>query len=98
MIDRSDYPRPLLYRAGWTNRNGEWDFAFDDADAGLKNGWANGFVPTHRIRVPFSYETAMSGIGDLEIYGKHEWRLKYCWQKYSKKERKIKIFKTICIR
>lgn len=68
MIDRSDYPRPLLYRAGWTNRNGEWDFAFDDADAGLKNGWANGFVPTHRIRVPFSYETAMSGIGDCAVH------------------------------
>ena len=37
-------------------------------DAGLKNGWANGFVPTHRIRVPFSYETAMSGIGDGAVH------------------------------
>ncbi len=68
MIDRSDYPRPQLRRDAWTSLNGEWDFAFDDADTGLHEGWQNGFLPTHRIRVPFSYETKASGVGDTSAH------------------------------
>lgn len=67
-IDRSNYPRPLLYRENWANLNGEWDFAFDDGNAGLLNGWNHGFVPTHRIRVPFTYETRASGVGDTAVH------------------------------
>ena len=68
MIDLSNYPRPMLVRENWTNLNGEWDFAFDDENAGLKNGWNTGFLPTHRIRVPFSYETEASGVGDKSVH------------------------------
>jgi beta-galactosidase/beta-glucuronidase len=68
MIDRSDYPRPLLYRETWTNLNGIWDFAFDDFDNGPDAGWRGGFAPTHRIRVPFSYETKASGIADTSVH------------------------------
>ena len=68
MIDLSDYPRPQFFRPDWTSFDGEWDFAFDDGDAGLKNGWNTGFLPTHRIRVPFSYETEASGIGDTAVH------------------------------
>lgn len=68
LIDRSDYPRPLLYRAAHTNLNGEWDFAFDDEQTGLAAGWANGFPAQRRIRVPFSYETKASGIGDPSVH------------------------------
>ncbi len=64
LIDRKDYPRPLLYREGWQSLNGPWDFAFDDDDTGLRKGWAGGFSPTRSINVPFSYETEASGIGD----------------------------------
>lgn len=66
--NRTEYPRPQLVRDDWTSLDGAWDFAFDDADEGLKNHWERGFVPTHKIRVPFSYETKASGIGDPSVH------------------------------
>ncbi|MDR1059944.1 MAG: glycoside hydrolase family 2 [Clostridiales bacterium] len=61
-----DYPRPQFVRREWENLNGEWDFAFDDADAGLKGGWQLGGFPadSRTIKVPFAPECAASGIGD----------------------------------
>src|SRR5688572_30054790 len=59
------YPRPQLRREKWVSLNGEWDFAIDrDAT------WC---LPAHvewrhRIVVPFSPETAASGIGDTGFY------------------------------
>lgn len=64
----ADYPRPLLYRKDWTNLNGEWDFAFDDENIGLSEGWQSGFEPGRSICVPFSYETKASGIGDETVH------------------------------
>lgn len=56
-----EYPRPQLVRADWQNLNGEWKFGFGEevkfADA------LRGELP-RTIRVPFSYETAASGIAD----------------------------------
>ncbi|MFA9447095.1 glycoside hydrolase family 2 protein [Egicoccus sp. AB-alg6-2] len=65
---RPDYPRPQLRRERWHNLNGTWRFAFDDKDVGLAEGW---FVPhgdgdgpfTHRITVPFAFQSERSGIG-----------------------------------
>ena len=34
-VDRLEYPRPQLVRETWQKLNGEWDFAFDDGNAGL---------------------------------------------------------------
>ncbi len=59
-----DYPRPQLVRDGWTNLNGEWDFAFDRDGAGERRGYCRGFAPQCKITVPFAYETPASGIGD----------------------------------
>lgn len=56
-----DYPRPQLVRTDWVNLNGDWRFAFGD-ERTAKQVFA-GDLP-RVIRVPFSYETAMSGIGD----------------------------------
>ena len=67
-----DYPRPQLVRADWVNLNGQWDFAFDDANAGEKLGWQKGFEKQYAIEVPFTYETKMSGIG-LEEPHDHVW-------------------------
>ena len=58
-----DYPRPQMIRTDWENLNGAWDFAFDDAAEGEKNGWQDGFAPQHTIEVPFTYETKRSGVG-----------------------------------
>ncbi|WP_020617870.1 glycoside hydrolase family 2 protein [Paenibacillus daejeonensis] len=58
-----DYPRPQLVRGEWYNLNGSWDFRFDDEDAGEAEKWQEAFEATHRITVPFTYETKASGIG-----------------------------------
>lgn len=62
---QKDYPRPQLVRQNWQNLNGAWDFCFDDDKQGEALGYPVHF-PNHSrtIQVPFSYETAASGIGD----------------------------------
>ncbi|MCR4777682.1 MAG: glycoside hydrolase family 2 [Lachnospiraceae bacterium] len=50
---KKDYPRPQLVRENFTLLDGEWDFAFDRPE----------FTGT-KIRVPFTFETGLSGIGD----------------------------------
>ncbi|KGL42108.1 glycoside hydrolase family 2 [Listeriaceae bacterium FSL A5-0209] len=62
---REEYPRPQFVRENWMNLNGEWEFAFDDGDVGLREGWFRGDVTfAKRIVVPFAYQTALSGIDD----------------------------------
>lgn len=63
------YPRPQLRRDAWWSLNGEWDFAIDPP--GL---WR---MPEHvdwadTIEVPFSPETAASGIENTGFY-------RACW-------------------
>ena len=36
MFERKEYPRPQFRREGWQNLNGEWEFAFDDKNEGIK--------------------------------------------------------------
>jgi beta-galactosidase/beta-glucuronidase len=59
----------------WENLDGLWDFAFDDEDKGVPEGWFRSF-PTaqvakaaRKILVPFTYETPKSGVGDS---GRHD--------------------------
>lgn len=63
-----DYPRPQFVRKDWTNLNGEWSFRFDDHNAGEQENWQEKFTETHKINVPFTYETKMSGIGAEEFH------------------------------
>ena len=62
---QKDYPRPQLVRTQWENLNGTWDFLFDDDAAGESLKWYSEFPSAcTQIRVPFTYETPASGIGD----------------------------------
>ena len=76
-VPRPEYPRPQLVRPEWQNLNGEWSFAYDDADVGLAQGWggvsagrlADGNSPFDRkIIVPFCYQAPLSGIGETEFH------------------------------
>ena len=67
-VPRAEYPRPQFVRSIWFNLNGEWEFAFDDADEGLSLGWYDGRQLPLRIVVPFGYQTALSGINDKSIH------------------------------
>lgn len=63
-MNRREHPRPQLIRNNWQNLDGKWDFAFDDANQGVSEEWYQTFPATHKILVPFTYETELSGIND----------------------------------
>ena len=56
-----EYPRPQMERAGWTNLNGEWDYAVTSVTntPGRPTKWDG------KILVPFAIESALSGVGRL---------------------------------
>ncbi len=65
VVPRPEYPRPHFDRShAWASLNGSWDFAADPQQSGIERGLAGdtGEWPS-RITVPFSWETAASGIG-----------------------------------
>ena len=67
-IPRPEYPRPQFVREDWLNLNGEWEFAFDDANKGRELGWHYGLPLERRIIVPFPYQSELSGINDKEVH------------------------------
>ncbi|MFX1530335.1 MAG: sugar-binding domain-containing protein, partial [Promethearchaeota archaeon] len=71
-IPRPEYPRPQFIRENnWINLNGEWDFAFDDTNIGLKEKWYknDSFTKFNRkILVPFSFQSKLSGIEDTSFH------------------------------
>jgi beta-galactosidase/beta-glucuronidase len=63
------HPRPRVTRADWVDLNGTWQFAYDDADAGLGERWQeNPGKFDRQIVVPFAPESEMSGIGDTGFH------------------------------
>jgi len=69
-VPRPEYPEPQFEREHWVSLNGSWEFAFDDADAGLDAGWAAGAPFSRNIIVPYCFESRLSGIGDTSF---HPW-------------------------
>jgi len=67
-VPKPEYPRPQFVREKWVNLNGEWEFAFDDADRGTLDGWHDGRSLPERILVPFPYQSELSGINDKGIH------------------------------
>ena len=68
-LPRAEYPRPQFERADWLNLNGEWEFEWDDADAGLREGWYRGERRlAKRIVVPFAFQSKLSGIGETDFH------------------------------
>lgn len=59
------YPRPLLRRAGWTSLDGTWQLAID-GDGSIRNVADVRF--DREIEVPFTPETARSGVADTGLY------------------------------
>ncbi|THF77322.1 glycoside hydrolase family 2 protein [Cohnella fermenti] len=66
---RQEHPRPQFVRDSWVNLNGEWEFAFDDGNAGDEERWQLGDKPLPlRIQVPFAFQSKLSGIADPDIH------------------------------
>ncbi len=68
MIPRQEYPRPDFIRKEWLNLNGQWDFAFDDENKGLKEEWYKNHLYHEGINVPYAFQTKLSGIGKREFH------------------------------
>ncbi len=63
------HPRPQLTRDRWTDLCGLWQFAYDDGDTGLRDGWAEQPERFDRtIIVPFPPESRASGIGETAFH------------------------------
>ena len=71
-IPRKEYPRPHFEREDWLNLNGEWNFKFDSENKGEKEKWYKKSNFDKKIIVPFTYETAASGIGE-EVFCPNVW-------------------------
>ena len=71
-IPRPEYPRPQFVRKdNWINLNGEWNFAFDDSDTGLKERWNKKEQKgkfDKKIVVPFCFQSKLSGIEDTSFH------------------------------
>ncbi|WP_123041158.1 glycoside hydrolase family 2 protein [Cohnella candidum] len=67
-----DYPRPQFVRDSWLLLNGEWNFRFDDENVGEREKWFDAFETDQKIKVPFTYETQASGIGE-ELFHPYVW-------------------------
>lgn len=65
---RNEYPRPQFERASWLNLNGEWEFAYDDTNAGCENRWYEGQNFDRKIQVPFCYQSELSGINEQAFH------------------------------
>ena len=64
LIPRPEHPRPDFMRSDYCCLNGEWQFAFDDRDEGLRAGWQKpGTALPLTICVPFCYQSKLSGLG-----------------------------------
>ncbi|WP_059173556.1 glycoside hydrolase family 2 [Bacillus sp. FJAT-27445] len=73
MTYRHEYPRPQFVRNEWLNLNGEWDFAFDDENVGVREKWfQKGDAFDRKITVPFAYQSKLSGIHDPSFHD-HVW-------------------------
>ena len=66
-IPRPEHPRPDFMRETFMNLNGEWAFAYDDANEGLRGRWYKPGTPLPlKITVPFAYQTKLSGLGPTD--------------------------------
>lgn len=64
-FQRPEYPRPQFRRDEWLPLNGEWEFAFDDGNKGVKARYYAGKAAFgKKINVPFTYQYEASGIND----------------------------------
>ncbi|GGA34903.1 glycoside hydrolase family 2 protein [Paenibacillus physcomitrellae] len=92
---RKQYPRPQFVRKDWANLNGEWDFAFDDQEAGETGEWYASFPESQIIKVPFTYETAASGIGIEAPHSRVWYRKKLELPKEAENKRTILHFEGV---
>lgn len=62
-------PNPQFQRENWIDLCGSWDFAHDDVNAGIDEGWWRGDVAFDRqIVVPYPPESELSGLRETGFH------------------------------
>lgn len=61
------HPNPQCYREDFLCLDGQWDFAFDKENKGLKECWQELDKLPLKINVPFVYQSKLSGIDSAEF-------------------------------
>ena len=90
-MSQFEYPRPQLVRAEWISLNGEWEFAYDNAQRYCSPD--EDIVWEHRIVVPFAPESEASGIGDQDFHSCVWYRLSF--DVVSRRERMLLHFGAV---
>ncbi len=67
-VPRGEHPNPQFYRPSYQSLNGQWEFAFDDANIGLQERWQHAHAFEQTITVPFAFQSSKSGIGDTDFH------------------------------
>lgn len=98
-LPRPEYPRPQFVRENnWINLNGEWDFAFDDDNIGLKEKWYrenSSKTFDKKIIVPFCFQSKLSGIEELSFHDVIWYRREFIIPQEFKEERVILHFGAV---
>lgn len=74
LTERPEHPRPDWKREQWLNLNGWWDFNYDPAGDGLREGWQADHDFTQKINVPFGWTTELSGVTNTGYRGEAWYR------------------------
>ncbi len=64
---RGEHPRPDRKREEWLNLNGEWDFEIDNSKSGVHKKFYERSCLNGKILVPFSPESSLSGVANLDF-------------------------------
>ena len=97
-VGECSHPRPRLARDSWASLNGWWECAFVECPDAA-SAWRDAPVPTNgwrRIRVPFSPEAPLSGVGRRLGAGELLWyRLRLEIGELSPEERCLLHFEAV---
>lgn len=89
-------PRPDWERANWTSLEGDWHFCFDDQNEGVERQYyQKGYPLDRQIRVPFVYQSDMSGIGDTAIHPVVWYKQRFAVTSWMKTQRTFLCFGAV---
>ena len=66
-VYRTEFPNPQFERENWLCLNGEWEFEIDNAKVGMARKFWQRPSLSGKINVPFSPESALSGVGNTDF-------------------------------
>ncbi|MEG1389711.1 MAG: glycoside hydrolase family 2 TIM barrel-domain containing protein [Angelakisella sp.] len=92
--ERLLHPNPQFMREQVMDLNGEWDFEFDSKNEGVVHRWFEAGTLATKIRVPFAYQSQLSGISTPDAVCEVVWYKRKVVLEPSNKKRYILHFEA----